>query len=78
MTATRESLAVPALTELARAEQELGALRARMVASVSRVREDVRVLTDFRRPIRERPWTWLGAACGLGFLLATTHRREIR
>ena len=77
MTTTRESLTMPALTELARAEQEMKTLRARMAASMSRVREDVRLLTDFRRPIRDRPWTWLGVAFGLGFLFATTHRREI-
>lgn len=78
MSTPQQALPMQALTEIARAEQDLRALRARMALSVSRVREDVRLLTDFRRPIRARPWTWLGVAFGLGFLFATTQRREIR
>jgi hypothetical protein len=65
-----------ALTAVGRARLELKVAEGELAFSASRIREDLRVLTDYRRPIRRRPWLYCGLALVAGLFLATALRRK--
>ena len=74
----RGSLADPEiLSAIQVAELELEGARSRMATAVARVRSDLATLTDVRRPIRSRPFAFVGGAFLLGFLWALT-RKELK
>ena len=57
-------------------QRELEVARRELLSSAHHIRDDVRALADWRRPIRERPWLFIGSALALGFALAALHRRR--
>lgn len=50
--------------------------RRELITSARDIRDDVKQLTDWRRPIRQRPWLFIGSAFALGFAVALIHRRR--
>ncbi len=57
-------------------QRALEAARRELVSSAQHIRDDVKQLTDWRRPIRARPWLFVGSAFALGFAIAVIHRRR--
>jgi hypothetical protein len=64
------------LTAVGRARLELEVAEGELAFSASRFREDLRALTDYRRPLRKRPWLYCGLAFAAGLFLATALRRK--
>jgi len=57
-------------------QRELELARRELISSAHDIREDVRALADWRRPIRDRPWLFIGSAFALGFALAALHHHR--
>lgn len=51
-------------------QRELARARQAVIASAHDIRDDVKELTDWRRPIRARPLLFIGSAFAVGLLLA--------
>ena len=57
-------------SQLVETQRELERARRALIASAHDIREDVKELADWRRPIRARPLLFVGSAFAVGFLLA--------
>ncbi|MBL9037594.1 MAG: hypothetical protein JNG84_03665 [Archangium sp.] len=65
-----------ATTPVNRTRHELELARRELVAATRSLRDDVRAITDFRRPLRRRPWLFLCSALVVGFGLAALHHHR--
>lgn len=54
---------------------EIERTRAELALSVGELRQEVARRTDWRQWVRERPYTCLGAAFFVGFLIGNSQRR---
>ena len=59
-------------------QRELERVRREILSSAHDLRDDMKQMTDWRRPIRQRPWLFIGAALAVGFLAGTLHRSRSR
>jgi hypothetical protein len=64
------------LTAVEAAKLELEEARRRVATAAATLRADVATLTDLRRPIRSRPFAFVGGAFLLGVLLALSGRQR--
>ncbi len=55
------------------AKWELEQARRDVVFSAHELRDDLKALTDWRRPIRRSPWLFVGSAFALGLVLGALH-----
>lgn len=65
-------------TDIARLEGEIAAERAELLANLALLEDRARALTDWRRHVRKRPLTAVGAAAAGGLLLAMLTDRRPR
>ena len=65
---------------LVETQRELERARRELIASASDIRNDVKAMTDWRSPIRQRPWVFVGSmfAAGVVLGLLTRPRRPVR
>ena len=57
-------------------QRELELARRALLSSAYDIRDDVKAMTDWRRPVRQRPWVFVGSLFAAGFLLGVLiHRR---
>ncbi|WNG59231.1 DUF3618 domain-containing protein [Archangium gephyra] len=73
MAADGKARAVPQTSEQIRAEIER--TRAELALSVGELRHEVARRTDWRQWVIERPYTCVGAAFFIGFLIGNSQRR---
>jgi ElaB/YqjD/DUF883 family membrane-anchored ribosome-binding protein len=73
MAADNKARAVPPTSAQLRAEIER--TRAELALSVGELRQEVARRTDWRQWVRERPYTCLGAAFFIGFVIGNSQRR---
>ncbi len=61
-------------------QRALERARKALLASAYDLRDDVKAMTDWRRPIRQRPWVFVGSLFAAGLLLGvlTRPRRPVR
>ena len=50
-------------------QRELERVRRELLTSAYEIRDDVKAMTDWRRPIRRRPWAFVGCVFVAGLLL---------
>ena len=51
-------------------EREIALARQNLLMHVSELQEEVREKMEWRRPVQQRPFVFLGAAFAIGFLIA--------
>ncbi|MFE8597201.1 DUF3618 domain-containing protein [Archangium violaceum] len=73
MAADGKARAVPQTSEQIRAEIER--TRAELALSVGELRHEVARRTDWRQWVLDRPYTCVGAAFFIGFLIGNSQRR---
>ena len=55
-------------------QRQLERARRELLSSAHDIRDDVKAMTDWRRPIRQRPWVFVGSLFAAGLLLGVMTR----